>query len=162
MHLSVHELLHYTDEERGRWERWFRENGEDLLKMPVAGDLESTVGALVLHIFGPELRYVQRLRNQTLDEYRGRPCSHIDELFGFGLETRKAMRQFIQSAHPEDWDRSVEFVVAGRRYTASGRKLVMHVLLHEIRHWAQVARIMRERGFVPPGEHDLLTSAALD
>ncbi|MDP8982712.1 MAG: hypothetical protein M3O35_19210 [Acidobacteriota bacterium] len=123
MHLSVHELLHYPDEERGRWERWFRENGEDLLKMPLAGDRESTVGALVLHIFAPEVRYVQRLRNQELDEYR-------DEMFGLCL---------TQSAHPEDWDRSVEFAIAGRQYSASARKIVTHVLLHEVRHWTQVA-----------------------
>jgi uncharacterized damage-inducible protein DinB len=161
MYLSVHELLHYTDEERSRWERWFRQNGEDLLKMPLAGDRESTVGALILHIFGPELRYVQRLRNESLDEYRARPCSHIDELFGFGLETRKAMRQFAQSARPEDWDRMLDFGIAGRHYSASTRKIVLHVLIHELRHWAQVARIMRERGFVPPGDHDLLMSSAL-
>ncbi len=161
MYLSVHELLLYTDEERGRWERWFRQNGEDLLKMPLAGDRESTVGALILHIFGPELRYVQRLKNEALDEYRGRPCSHIDELFGFGLETRKAMRQFAQSARPEDWERVVDFGIAGRHYSVSTRKIVLHVLIHELRHWAQVARIMRERGFVPPGDHDLLMSSAL-
>src|SRR5258708_33385733 len=161
MHLSVDELLHYTGEERQRWEQWFRENGEELLKMPLAGDRETTVGALLLHIFGPELRYVQRLRDEALTEHRGRPSEHVDEIFGFGCRTRTAMRDFVRSAKPEDWERVVEFEIAGRSYRATTRKIVLHALLHEVRHWAQIARIMRERGFAPPGDHDLLTSSAL-
>lgn len=161
MHLSVEELLHYTDEERQRWEKWFSENGEDLLRMPVSGDRDNTIGALILHMFGPELRYVQRLRGEPLTEYRGRPCHHIEEVFGYGLETRKQMRSFVLQARPEDWVQVHELDIAGRRYSASTRKIILHTLLHEVRHWAQVARVMRERGFAPPGEHDLLTSSAL-
>jgi uncharacterized damage-inducible protein DinB len=161
MQLSVEELLHYTEEERQRWEHWFRENGEEMLKMPLAGESETTVGALILHIFGPELRYVQRLRNETLSEYRGRPCEHVDEIFGFGLRTRKSMRDFVRTAKPEEWARVLEFNIAGRAYRATVRKIVLHALLHEVRHWAQMARIMRDRGFAPPGDHDLLTSSAL-
>src|SRR5438270_779808 len=103
MHLSVEELLYYTDEERQRWEKWFREYGEDLLRMPISGDRDTTIGALILHMFGPELRYVQRLRGEPLSEYRGRPCHHIDEVFGYGIETRKQMRDFVRKAQAEDW-----------------------------------------------------------
>jgi len=161
MHLSVEELLHYTDEERERWEKWFHENGEDLLRMPNGGERDTTIGALILHMFGPELRYVQRLRGEPLTEYRGRPCHHIDGVFGYGLETRKQMRSFVRKAQAEDWVQVHELNIAGQQYRASTRKIIMHALLHEIRHWAQVARVMRERGFLPPGDHDLLTSAAL-
>jgi uncharacterized damage-inducible protein DinB len=161
MHLSVEELLHYTDEERERWERWFAENGEDLLKMPITGERENTVGALIMHIFGPERRYVQRLLNEPLTEYRDRPSTHINEVFGFGLEARKLMRDFVRTAKPEDWTRVVELNIAGHTRRASVRKIVLHALMHEVRHWAQVARIMRDRGFAPPGGHDLLTSSAL-
>jgi uncharacterized damage-inducible protein DinB len=161
MHLSVEELLHYTDEERQRWEKWFRENGEDLLRMPVSGDRENTVGALIIHMFGPELRYVQRLRGEPLTEYRGRPCHHIDEVFGYGLETRKQMRDFVLQAKPEDWVQVHDLDIAGHHRSASTRKVILHALMHEVRHWAQIARLMRERGFAPPGGHDLLMSSAL-
>jgi uncharacterized damage-inducible protein DinB len=161
MHLSVEELLYYTDEERQRWEKWFRDYGEDLLHMPITGDRETTIGALILHMFGPELRYVQRLRGEPLSEYRGRPCHHIDEVFGYGIETRKQMRDFVRKAHAEDWIQVHELDIAGRHYRASTRKIILHALLHEVRHWAQLARLMRDRGFAPPGDHDLLTSSAL-
>jgi uncharacterized damage-inducible protein DinB len=161
MHLSLEELLRYTDEERSRWELWFRENGPDLLRMPIAGR-QPTVGAMILHIFGPELRYVQRIEGDALTEYRGLPSKTIEEVFGFGIETRRALRHFFARAKPEDWDRKVIFPLAHGPQQATVRKLIGHVLVHEIRHWAQIARIMRERGFEPPGGHDLLMSEALE
>jgi uncharacterized damage-inducible protein DinB len=161
MQLTATELLQYTDEERERWERWFRENGEELLRMPIAGQDERTAGALILHIFGPELTYVQLIRGETRSNYRGRRCERVDELFGFGIETRKAMRELVENLGPEEWTRVVEFAIGGRTFRASVRKVVFHALIHEIRHWAQVARIMRDHGFEPPEDHDLLWSTAL-
>ena len=35
------------------------------------------------------------------------------------------------------------------------RKLAVHILLHEIRHLAQLALAARMAGHAPPGEHDL-------
>ena len=55
----------------------------------------------------------------------------------------------------------LEFEIGVRLQRASVRKIVFHVLLHEIRHWAQIAKMLRERGFVPSGNHDLLASSAL-
>jgi hypothetical protein len=161
MHVSVEELLYYTGEERQTWETWFRLNGEDLLKMPIAGGNEKTVGALILSIFGPEMRYAQLLRGEVLVEYRARPCEHVAELFGFGLETRKLMRAVIRSAAPEDWTRVYEFSTGGESYSVSMRKIVFHALVREIRNWAQVSRIMRDHGFEPPANRDLLSSSAL-
>jgi uncharacterized damage-inducible protein DinB len=161
MQLGLNELVRYTDEERSRWEMWFRENGPDLLRMPIAGR-DATVGALILHIFGPELRYVQRIAGDPVTEYRGLPSKTVEEVFGFGIETRRALRQFFARAKPEDWDRQIDLHLAQGPQQATVRKLIGHVLIHEIRHWAQIARIMRERGFEPPGGHDLLMSSALE
>jgi hypothetical protein len=44
MHLTVGELLRYTSEERERWEQWFRDNTEDLLKVPIQRDRGTTIG----------------------------------------------------------------------------------------------------------------------
>ncbi len=40
-------------------------------------------------------------------------------------------------------------------YTTSRRKLTAHILLHEMRHWAQIAYAARAANVEPPGEHDL-------
>jgi len=42
------------------------------------------------------------------------------------------------------------------------RWAVANALIHEVRHWAQAATIVREHGMAPPGDHDLILSHALD
>ena len=48
------------------------------------------------------------------------------------------------------------FVVREQTWPMSSRKLLFHILLHEIRHWAQIALAVRLAGFEPPGDHDFL------
>lgn len=155
------ELIHYTDEQRARWEQWFRDNGEDLLKMPLKGDRDACLGGLLLNIFGTERRYLQRLSDEPLSGYRGRPCGTIDQVFGFGLESRRTLRDYVRVRRPEDWSRTVQFEIGGKARHATVRKVILHTLLHEVRVWAEIARLMRERGFDPPAEDDLLDSTAL-
>ena len=41
-------------------------------------------------------------------------------------------------------------------FTLSRRKMATHILLHELRHWSQVAYAARLAAVEPPGEHDIL------
>jgi len=52
-------------------------------------------------------------------------------------------------------------VVRDQPVAMSPRKLLCHILIHEIRHWAQIALAVRLAGFDPPGDHDLFYSRAL-
>jgi uncharacterized damage-inducible protein DinB len=162
MYLTIQELISYTDDERAKWEKWFSLNGEESLQIPLAGDKQTTVGMLILHIFGPELRYVERLRGRPVTEYRDAPTDRADGIFAFGRRSRQGLREFVQQAQSGDWSRVLEFNVGQYQLGASARKIVLHVLMHEIRHWAQIARVMREHGLPPPGGHDLLLSNALE
>ena len=53
------------------------------------------------------------------------------------------------------------FNVRDRDWQMTPRKLLFHILLHEVRHWAQVALAVRLAGLEPPGDHDLFYSRAL-
>jgi uncharacterized damage-inducible protein DinB len=44
----------------------------------------------------------------------------------------------------------------------SRRKLATHVVLHEVRHLAQIALAARAAGVAPPGDHDLFFFADYD
>lgn len=157
MYITVKELLIYTDEERARWERWFLANGNELLDMPVGGEGEPTIGKLIMHIFGPELRYVERLRNEPLTDYHALPATSVETIFGFGLKTRQTLRDYISELSADDWERVADW----NHTSASVRKIIFDALTHEIRHWSQISLIMRERGLTPPAGQDLLTSRAL-
>lgn len=162
MFMTIDELLQYTDEERARWEQWLQAHGDELLAIPITGERETSVGKLIMHIFGPELRFVERLRNEAMTSYRSLPVSSVETVFGFGLESRRRMREYIDGLGAEDWPSVVELQIGNEIVRASVRKIVLHTLLHEVRHWAQIARIFREHGIAPPGRHDLLMSGALE
>jgi uncharacterized damage-inducible protein DinB len=44
---------------------------------------------------------------------------------------------------------------------ASARKVILHAMLHGLRHWAQLATIVREHGHATDWFHDILMSDAL-
>jgi uncharacterized damage-inducible protein DinB len=167
MHVTIDELMHFTDEERAKWERWFSVHGNGPLTLRLAGGTHATVGALMMHMFRPERRYVQRMRGELLTESRSVPTDRWEDILTFGHETRQGLRQFVAEATPEDWGHIHEFALrpnARQQYQvrATTRKIIVHVLMHEIRHWAQIARVVREHGMAPPGDHDLLLSDALE
>ena len=53
------------------------------------------------------------------------------------------------------------FTVQTGDFVLTPRKLLFHCLLHETRHWAQIALALRLAGIEPPGDHDLFFSRAL-
>ena len=58
--LSFDNFLELTSVEQHRWHAWFTEH-PDAWRLPFATGRTATIGGLVLHIFGVELRYAQRL-----------------------------------------------------------------------------------------------------
>ena len=159
MQLTIDELIGYTDEERLKWENWFATKGDETLKLSLYNADHARVGALILHIFGPELQYLQFIRNEDLTDYTSMPVERADELFAFGRRSREVLRAWCAGATPEEWERAFE-PQEGLRVSA--RKIVAHVLMHEIRHWAQLALGMRQHDLAPPGDHDLLFSRAVE
>jgi uncharacterized damage-inducible protein DinB len=60
----------------------------------------------------------------------------------------------------KDWDVPQEFSLMNNSLRATPRKIVVHVLIHEIRHWAQIGTLLRLNGLT--GEfHDFLFSPVL-
>jgi len=165
MHLTINELLDYTDEERAKWEEWFSTNGNEPLKIALAGETHPSIGALILHCFWADLWYAYMVRDEVLTEEsdivkenKDLPADHPDKIFAFGRFAREAMRAFTDSAGGEEWASVHEVKARGIHIKGSARKLISHILVHEIRHWAQVAIAVRQNGLTPPGDHDLLFS----
>ena len=55
-----------------------------------------------------------------------------------------------------------EFAVQSGTFVMTPRKLLLHIGLHETRHWAQIALGVRQAGLDPPGNHDLFYSRAME
>jgi len=161
--LSLNHLIEYTDWERQKWQAWLGQHGDDVLKISAGANGDGkfhTMGDLVRHIFRAENFYVKRLSGQALTDTDSIPNDNTQALFQFGERTRKDLNALLESFPEKDWDAPKEHKVFSYSITATPRKIVSHVLLHEIRHWAQIATLFRLNGLTDEA-HDFLVSPVL-
>jgi uncharacterized damage-inducible protein DinB len=162
MHLTLEEFTRYTNEERDKWRAWFVSHPDAMQLEVQPGGRYTTVGALIDHIFLVERRHLQRLDGATLDDKTGLSGHNAPPLFDYGASVRREFEQLIADFDPDVADEPRSFTVqSGGAFELTPRKLLFHCLLHETRHWAQIALAIRRAGLTPPGNHDLFYSKAL-
>lgn len=161
MELTFEEFLRYSQEEREKWRGWFAAHPDAIdVELQPAGRY-TTVGSLIDHIFLVERRHLQRLREAPLDSKTGLSGRHAPPLFDYGASVRRELEQFSSELGDLADEPRTFTVQSGGDFVLTPRKLLFHVLLHETRHWAQIAMAVRRAGLEPPGNHDLFYSKAL-
>lgn len=159
--ISLDELLGWTAEERSKWLPWLKKH-PGALDVPVQpGGRFPTVGALIDHIFLVEVRHTHRLQGKELPTETGITHGDTDALFRYAARGREAVHRYVPTLSPADLNKPRDVVVASGTYPLSPRKLLFHMALHEVRHWAQIASVLRMAGFTPPGDHDLFYSKSI-
>jgi len=162
MELTFDELVRYSNQERDKWRGWFTSH-PDAMEMEVQpGGRFATIGALIDHVFLVERRHLQRLTGERLDEKTGLSGRHAPPLFDYGASVRRELEQFASDLDEDaaNQPRAIS-LQSGGEMRVTPRKLLFHCLLHETRHFAQIALALRRAGLEPPGTHDLLFSRAL-
>jgi uncharacterized damage-inducible protein DinB len=156
--LSFATLLELTSTEQHRWHEWFAERPE-AWAVPFATGRMATVGGLVAHIFVVELRYAQRLLDQEVTPWEDFGQMSIEEVFELGDHARSQLVQFLTSAPEGELDRILTFqTLTAGTVTASKHKIASNVFLHGIRHWGQIATVLRQNDFADQWAHDMLLS----
>lgn len=159
--ISYDELLRYTAAERDKWRAWFEGHPQAMDATVQPGGRLPTVGKLIDHIFLVERRHLQRLTGDPLSSETGLSGSNAPPLFDYGASVRRELEQFARALSEDAAEETRAFDVRDRVWSMTPRKLLFHILVHETRHWAQIALAVRLAGFEPPGEHDLFYSQAL-
>jgi uncharacterized damage-inducible protein DinB len=167
--VSFDELIEFTNYERGEWLAWFSgpsSSGGAAARLSISTGPHTTgsirtIGALILHIFIAEKHHVDRLARRPLTDPPPNAATDVDALFDFGLHSRRALVAYVESEPESGWDGPLEFeLFPGRRVSATPRKFITHILLHEIRHWAQIATMVRIAGHPGPAT-DLIFSPVM-
>ncbi len=160
MDVKLTELLDYTQEQQDKWEGWFAGKGNEPLGIAIGSGRLNTIGEVVRHALGVNLYFAQKLGGRPVTEWWKDPSTDAGALFRFGTEAKQALRDFIQ-CNP-DWTRTIDLQAPGFSVQPTVRKAVVHTLVHEIRHWAQISALLRQHGMEPPPDQDLILSRAFD
>ena len=154
--LGYKTLLELTSTEHHRWRDWFVEHPK-AWSVPFASGRMATVGGVVVHIFAVELRYSQRLLDQEVTTWDEFQQSSIEEVFELGDHARGQLVHFLTTAPEKELDRILTFqTLTAGTVSASKHKIASNIFLHDIRHWGQIATVLRQNGFSDQWAHDLL------
>lgn len=157
--LGYKTLLEQTSLEHHGWRDWFVEH-PNAWAVPFGTGRMATVGAVVLHIFAVELRSTQRLMDQEVTTWEEMPQSSIEEVFELGDHARGQLVEFLTTAPEKELDRVLTFqTLTAGTVSASKHKVASNIFLHDIRHWGQIATVLRQNGFADQWSHDLLISS---
>jgi uncharacterized damage-inducible protein DinB len=159
--ITLQELLADNEAGTAKWQAWFKTN-EAALAVPCDVYNSGTVRGLLKHIFAVELRHSQRLVGEEVVAYDAIPVGSVDDLFGVHTQAIENLQKFLSEADASKLQAIIELqTVSAGTLHASRRKLFAHVLLHSMRHWAQLTTLLRENGFKTDWPKDLLFSEAL-
>jgi uncharacterized damage-inducible protein DinB len=159
--LTYAELLNHDEQETELWREWFRAHPEALdVKLELA--MMHDVRGALFHIFAVQFRYAERLQESAETPYENLPKGTVDELFDIAATARKKFREFMAHASEADWNKVISFkTLSIGQFSASKRKCFVHALLHGMRHWAQLATLLRQQGIRADWHHDFIFSKAM-
>ena len=152
--LSAEELLAWNEKTATGWRQLFVHHPE-LLTQPcdIAG--AKTVAELLQHIVAVQLRYGERLAGLPVSDYANVPFDSVESIYATHDRATKIFQQLLAS--DIDWNESIEFPTRSMGQLRSNRKTILfHALLHGIRHYAQLASLVRQYGVKPDWPMDYL------
>jgi uncharacterized damage-inducible protein DinB len=158
--LDLTELLDYSDYERCKWKEWIAADSRRL-DIPFQRDGRfPTIGSLFDHTFLVERRHLARLQGGTPPGATGVAHGDWKALFEYAELVRADFRKYLADVDQPETLEPITIVAQSATRTMARRQLATHIVLHEVRHMAQIAFAVRASGAVPPGDHDLFYFAA--
>jgi uncharacterized damage-inducible protein DinB len=143
--LTADELLAWLETTSTSWRTLVAANPE-ILALPCDIMGVSTVAGLIQHIVAVELRYAEQLSGLPPTDYANIPSDTVVAMYAIHDLAMTLVRE--QLALPIDWSERVNYMTRSMGPARSARKtLLFHALLHGIRHYAQLATLVRKHGF---------------
>lgn len=142
--LSAEELMIWNERTSQAWRSFLAEHPEALtLTCDIAGTKVS--GELFQHIVAAELRYAERLAELPVSDYSAVPYDSAEALYAVHDRASAILRGLLAD-ETIDWDGKIDFMTRTLGPMRSTRRAVLfHSQLHGIRHYAQLATLMRQR-----------------
>lgn len=143
--LSGDELLAWNEHTATAWRTLLQKHAH-ALALPSDIREAKTVADVVQHIVAVELRFAERLTDRRETPYESIPKDTVEALFATHDRAVALLRACLLGAdYP--WEQVIEFATRSAGVLrASRRTIFVHSLMHGIRHWAQLATLLRHHG----------------
>lgn len=153
-------LIGWNRTEAKRWHAWFTAHPSALEVSMGSG--AGSVRKAIFHTFAVDLRYGQRLVGLPVSAFENIEAADTDALFALAERAYGLLDGWLAQATSADLERIHTFMTlsAGER-TATARKILVHCCTHHVRHWAQIATVLRMNGQKSDWPHDFLFSDAM-
>jgi uncharacterized damage-inducible protein DinB len=152
--LTASELIAWLEKTSTGWRQLLTSHPELLTtSCDIVG--VQTVAQLLQHIVAVELRYAERLSDLPATDYANIPFDSVESLYSTHERAIALYRKLLVS--DIDWNAPIEYTTRAMGPTRSTRKTILfHALLHGIRHYAQLATLVRQQGIKPGWTMDYL------
>jgi uncharacterized damage-inducible protein DinB len=152
--LTATEMLAWLEHSSTKWKS-FLEAEPKILNLPCSVAGVTTAGGLLQHIVAVELRYAERLADLPATDYASVAFDSPAAIYATHDRAMKLLREQIE--RDVDWSERIEFPTRSvGNVRASRRAVLFHSMLHSIRHYAQLATLVRESGIKPDWPMDYL------
>jgi uncharacterized damage-inducible protein DinB len=160
--VTLEALLGDFEATSAKWKQFFAENpGAAEVTTDIAGS--SNIAALVWHICGVSLRHSQRLLGEPVSDLEAeRPVKNLATAWELQTRAIANLHRYLETTNEAALDEVFEFQTrTAGMVSGSRRKLCLHVFVHAIRHWAQIATLARQNGFPPRWGQDIFFSEVI-
>jgi uncharacterized damage-inducible protein DinB len=153
--LTAQELITWNEKTAAGWRKLLF-NHPDLLIKPcdIAGT--KTIAELLQHIVAAQLRYAERLANLPISDYADIPFDSVESIYA-SHDRAIAILQQLLAQEDYNWEDPIDFTTRTMGTLHSNRRtMLFHALLHGVRHYAQLASLVRQCGIKPDWPMDYL------
>ena len=153
--LTGSQLIAWVERTSSKWRQLLLAHPE-ALNLPCDIRETSTVAQLLQHIVAVELRYAECLAALPQTGYDAIPFHSVEAIYSIH-DRAMSLLAALDRHDPAWWDHTFEFATRSAGTLSAPRSVVFHhLLLHSIRHYAQLATLMRQHNIAPDWMMDYL------
>jgi len=154
--LTGAELLAWVEHTSDEWKKLLTAQPE-ILAFPCDIRETQNVAQLLQHIVAVELRYAERLNEMPQTDYAAILYDSVAAIYATHDRAMELLRPLLER-DAEWWETVLEMKTrSAGTLRASRRTTLVHALTHSIRHYAQLATLVRTHGV----KHDLMADYIL-
>ena len=147
--LSGDALVTWLNDTSAKWLEFFQAHPE-ALDFPCGIRESKSVRAFLQHIVAVELRYAERLCDLPETAYGDLPSAPAESIVALHTRAMDLLRT-LDGHDAAWWSKPITFATRSAGELQSSRQTIfVHLVMHSIRHYAQLATTVRQQG-LPSG-----------